>query len=810
MFRPHRVRTTVLATAVAAVTVGGISPGAYAQGRTAVLEEIIVTARRTEESIQDTPISMQAFSSRDLEQIGAFEAGAVAAFTPNVRMQKQTSSLDNYSYSIRGVSASETSLAVEPTVGLYLDGVYIARNTGAAFDIVDLERIEILRGPQGTLFGRNTIGGAINIITEKPRGDFAFKQLLSFGNYGYRRSQTTIDTPKVGDFAFKLSYMQSEQDGWMRSSINGGRLGDRESEAFRFAARWTPTDDITVDYTFDRSERQSNPSMEQLSHVRDLHVALGGDAYAQAQAIASQSRQRRIPIEVTDPRDSFSDIDGHALTVEWLATPDLTIKSITSYREWDGGVDNTNFGSIVADGATLFDLDATLASVLPPANGAPVAVQQGSNVPLFGASRRSDQKQFTQEFQFIGTAMNDNLFYNVGLYYFEEKTNESNPQQLILPTLFLFGPDRSLEAFAGDVLPQLPNSGMGTSMLVRQPHFAYGTDNKSYAAYGQFTYTIDYDLDITLGLRYTYDKRRTYLVNQFDDIGLARISDGDTWTQFNPSLTVDYRWTPDLSTYAKVATGYRAGGYNTRATTSTSFRSPVDEEEIISYEIGLKSDWLDRSLRVNAAVFYMDYTDQQVAAFEAGAGGASTQIVNAGESTTRGLEIDVLWAPLPGLRLSASYGYLDVTYDEFITTLLDPVTGTQIGTENVDIADIAATNRYAPKHSASGSIEYEFEPFRFGTLTLRLDATYVDDFTYHPQFVLYDGTDSHTLLNARATLADIPAGRDGRMRVATWVRNITNKDYREFGIDFGGLGFAVNTWNEPRAFGLDFVYEYNR
>src|SRR5690606_25991054 len=263
------------------------------------------TARKTEESIQDTPISIQAFSTKDLESIGAYEADAVANYTPNVRMQKQTSSQDNYSYSIRGVSSGETALAVEPTVGLYIDGIYIARSTGAAFDLVDLQRIEILRGPQGTLFGRNTIGGAINIISEKPRGELAFKQLLAAGNYGYKRSQTTIDTPSFGNFSAKLSHMYSEKDGWLKSVYTGDTLGDRVSEAYRLALRWTPTEDLVADYTYDRSERENNSSLEQFSHIRDVYADpaspfYGGPLYQQARDLSSQKRLSRIPVTVSD------------------------------------------------------------------------------------------------------------------------------------------------------------------------------------------------------------------------------------------------------------------------------------------------------------------------------------------------------------------------------------------------------------------------------------------------------------------------------------------------------------------------------
>lgn len=805
-------RSLMAAAIVSAITAIPTAATHAQERRSTVIEEIIVTARKTEESIQDTPISIQAFGTRELESIGAYEPDAVANYTPNVRMQKQTSSQDNYSYSIRGVSSGETALAVEPTVGLYIDGIYIARSTGAAFDLVDLQRIEVLRGPQGTLFGRNTIGGAINVISEKPRGELAFKQLLSAGNYGYKRSQTTIDTPKFGDFSARLSHMYSEKDGWLKSSYNGSTLGDRESEAYRLALRWTPTDTLTADYTYDRSERENNSSLEQFAHIRDTYASpssgtYGGPLYQQAQQYASQHRRNRIPVTVDD-RDSFSDITGHSLTVEWQANDDLTIKSITAYREWRSGVDSTNFGAIVADGTTLFDLAATIGSVL--GGGGPVAIPAGQITPLFGASRRSSQNQFTQELQFVGSALDERLQYNAGLYYFEEKAKEDNPQRFILPTYVLFN-SASLIPLQGAVFPELPNNGFGTSMVTGSP-FAYSTDNQSYAVYGQFTYTVIDDLDVTLGLRYTWDKKKTTLTQNFSDLGhIATISDNDSWTQFNPSLTIDYQWTPDISTYFKIATGYRAGGYNARATTTTSFRSPVDEEEIISYELGWKTDWLDRSLRFNGAIFYMDYDDRQIAQFEAGSGGASTNIFNAGSSSAEGVELDVIWIPLPGLRLTAGYGYLKVKYDEFITSRVDPVTAFPINPGvNEDISSDASRYLYAPEHSAVLAADYEFEPWSFGQFSVRVDATYVDDFVYHPQLNLYDGTKAHHLINARATLANIPLGPDGRLKVSAWGKNLENKKYREFGIDFGTLGFAVNTYNEPRAWGLDFVYEYNR
>ena len=262
-----KTKKNLLAGLIGLFASGAIAEGKsekIAQGSEWQLEEIVVTARKIEESIQDTPISVVAFGSNELEKIGVFEPEDISSFSPNVQVLNQPGSQDNYSYTIRGVRSDDSALAIDPTVGFYLDGVYIARAAGAAFDITDIERIEVLRGPQGTLYGRNTIGGVINVITEKPLGEFAAKQLFSVGNNDYYRVQTTVDTPTFGDFALKLSYMYNERDGFANSIYTGGEVGQAQAEAFRFAANWTPSSVVSVDYSYDWSERENNASTHQI------------------------------------------------------------------------------------------------------------------------------------------------------------------------------------------------------------------------------------------------------------------------------------------------------------------------------------------------------------------------------------------------------------------------------------------------------------------------------------------------------------------------------------------------------------------
>ncbi|WP_372779054.1 TonB-dependent receptor [Litorivivens sp.] len=774
------------------------STPSYAQvadKRASSIEEVIVTARKVEESLQDTPVSVAAFSSSDLEQMGASEAKDVANFTPNLRMQKQSGSQDNYAMAIRGVSSGETALTIDPTVGVYMDGVYLARSTGLAFDIVDLKRIEVLRGPQGTLFGRNTIGGALNIITEKPNGEPGFKLALGVGDHGYDRVMTSFDSPDFGNLAFKFSYMKNSSERELESLYSGKPLGDAEGEYFRLATRWKASDTVAVDYIYDKSDRESNANTQQLSHVRAVYADpnssfYGGPYYEQAEASASQERQSVLPFINTDPAESNSDIDSHSITVEWDVSENLLVKSISNVREWNSKARGTEFGAFpVQNPGDVVDLRD---------RSSPSNVPVGTLVPLFSATRDNFHRQITQEFQFTGKLLDERLSYTAGIYLFHEEATEDNPQQFVLPTRFI------ATAATGATLPPI---GVASNATWLSAPFAYEMENESRAVYGQFTYNLFTDFDITLGLRYTEDEKESTLQNNLDGASSAvRVTSSDEWNNFSPSFSLDYRWSDQVSTYLRIANGYRSGGYNVRAQTSSSFSTPFDPEEITSYEVGIKSDLFERSLRLNMSLFRMDYTDRQIAQFEAGSGGASSVIVNAGESVTQGLEIESVFIPSPGVRLIANYGYLDVEYKEFISGPVDPVTGFSAGA-NRDVSDEVTENLYAPEHSGAVAIEYQPAPWSFGQMTFRLDATYVDSISFHPQLFLYDQTEAYTLVNARATLADIPLA-DGRLRVALWGKNLTDKEYREFGIDFGLLGFAVNNYGVLRRAGIDIVYQF--
>lgn len=722
------------------------------------LEEIVVTAQKKAESLQDTPISISAFSGDMLSDIGAFNATQVGEYTPNVDIYNTFGSNNNITINIRGMGVADPSLSIDPKTGIYLDGVYIARNSGAVFDIVDLERIEVLRGPQGTLWGKNTTGGAMHIITAKPAGEFGFKQLLSGANDGYRRSLTTVDTPTAAGLSAKLSYMKKQYDGFATNTNPAGEkhLGSEDVDAYRVAVNWDISDSLSVAYSYDRTDSAAVPKALQITDVglgaalTGIHDISNGDyivgnPLAGMAAIATNKRRDHFDLDFQGKE--YVDISGHNLTLSWVVG-DVEFKSISAYREYDSDFLE---GSDVDGGAW---------------QGFNTNTGQMMATPMFHYVSEKSQQQFSQEFQAVGTALETKLDYVLGIYYFEEQGQELDPWDT---TTYL--------SYSPVLLRGIP---MGSW---------YETDNDSTAVYGQFTYHFNDAWSATLGGRYTEDSKAITL-HQDDPRLLARHTAAADWSKFTSSATVDYRFNDDVNLYAKISEGYNAGVFNPGAIDGnnpndfTVFDQPADEEETLAYEIGLKSTWLDNRLRFNSAIFYNDNSNLQITDF---INGVRTTI-NSGESTTKGVEFDIVAMPIAGLIVDAAYGYVVSDYDFGADILTDDGIGR--GTGHLGVS-------------------YSFPLLDVGLLTARVDTTYSGKSSYVASSPYAVGQSYH-LLNARLVLSEIQLGA-GTVEVALWGKNIADKEYRAHGTDFGmkeGFGYTGHIYGDPRSTGIDLVYQY--
>jgi iron complex outermembrane receptor protein len=740
-----RAAKTAIALALASMT-------GLAQAQLA-LEEVVVTAQKKEASLQDTPIAITAFSSDSLEQIGAFNPTQISEYAPNVNITKTFGSAGNIRTNIRGVSTGEPSLTVDPKVGMYVDGVYVARNAGAVFDIVDLERIEIMRGPQGTLWGKNTTGGALNIITKKPQGELGFKQVLTFGNDALFRSTTTLDTPTAAGFSAKLSYMYKDYDGWAENHnpVAEEDLGSEQVDAYRIAVRWE-NDSVTADYSYDRSDMNAVPMPLQISkvgpgsEVNSTFDVTTSTFYSGVNALremlsVEEPKDRVEDFFVDGQSEEKTDVSGHNLTLTW-DTDLMQIKSITAYREYDSRFDGNDL-----DGGSW---------------------QTPDGVPLaqFHARNTKEQDQFSQEFQFIGTAFDDKLDYVIGLFYFEEEGEEINP-------------------WDAGLFPNLPSQPVILKGLGAVAGSWYGIENESQAIYSQFKYYINENWDVTLGLRYTEDDKELILLDEDPRIEGEQSFD-ESWSESTIDFMVGYRINEDINLYFKRAEGYNAGVYSASQFNHSDYTDfsgfvPADPEELTSYELGMKSEWFDRTLRFNAAIYYNENENLQATEVVNGI----RVIRNTGENESWGAEMDFQALMGDAFTLEGSWGYRDTN-------------------------DKSTSNSRAREGFHQGSLSLIYaQPMNWGYLDARFNVTYQDDQLFSSS--VYGNSDSYTLYSARFGVSEIQLGDAGSVRVAIWGNNLTDEEYVAYGQDLGvnqGLGYAGISFGAPRTYGIDFTYEF--
>ncbi|MBC8292357.1 MAG: TonB-dependent receptor [Proteobacteria bacterium] len=738
------------------------------------VEEITVTAQKREEKLQEAPLSISAFSATTLEEIGAAEVIDIAHMTPNLGMHTNAGGNSGMTVSIRGLITSDPAVTLEPTVGVYLDGVYVAKSAGSLFSVADLERIEVLRGPQGSLYGRNTVGGAINLITRKPSGDWGFRNKLSLGSEEYLKNTASLDFPLVdnasaGTVNGRTTFSFETRDGFFDNPGPGSsELDNLDRWAGNTSLRWEPSNDRwTLDYNFDFHHSTEEPTAFQLSALRpgsplDLLNQFGDPGAGIPAGIItpfinpdrsdSTSNNRVTSFNGFDsPLIHDADVRGHGLVASY-DLGDVTIKSITGLRSFETTENQ--------------DLDGT------PLSFAEFALE-------------IEQDQLSQELQAIGSAMDDRLQYVAGLYYFEEDGSADNRQ-------IFFG---GVNDFISDV----------------------SFDNYSVAPYGQATYQVNNSVSVTAGGRYTYEKKK--LDRNYDCVA---VSDGlggvipcdfldfsssaeDDWDNFSPMVDVKWQATDKLMTYARVARGFKSGGFNGRATSQATFEAGYDPEEVTSYELGVKSELLDNRLVINAAAFLSDYDNKQVTVFRADPlQGAVTTLENAAKAEITGAEIEVVALPMAGLDLRLGVGLIDPEYDEFTEIVVDP--GTGVETE-VDVSDDRAFIQ-TPDVTVTASSSYTFAPTSYGTWSARIDAYWQDEVVFLGKDNEYNAQGQYALVNARLQLSDV-ATPDGTLTLALWARNLFDKEYRNYGIDFGdAFGISGNTYGDPRTIGVETAWEW--
>ena len=777
-----RLNLSVSATAIAAMM---LPAAAAAQETTepAADNVIIVTAQKREQNIQDVPIAITAVGSEYLDNRDISSIDDLGAIAPNVKFERAPSNKTISQIAIRGSVTINPAVTWEPAVGLYLDGVYIAKAQGSIFDVADLERVEILRGPQGTLYGRNSLAGAVNLVTRKPSGELRVSAEASIGNYGYWRGRGTVDLPAIGPLNIKVSGQLERRDGFVDIVPDGlGILAnplvddtnDLDGGSVMVQARLNVSDNLTFDYAYDYTNYDQRPNASQLLSVNTtggladifdpnspsfVGVPLG--------AFANPERLSEMTID-GNPLFETSRTYGHSFTAT-LDLGDAQLKSITAYRDlrW---TDST-------------DLD-------------------GSPFDIAFTQRFTDMDSFSQELQLTGQTWDDRLNYVLGAFYYDESASTLNPQ-----TFFgLFGP-------------------FGNQFDSR-----YSSNTEAWAIYAQADIDLTDQLTLTLGGRYTEETKdisrflqvlrdpnipAVALLFTVADIGPDDLPDAN-FSNFNPSVTLNYEVNPDLNIYARFANGFKSGGFNGETNTfgaptadcptgTPELCNPYRPEKVDSYEIGMKSVLANGAVVLNIAGFYDKHEDIQLSVFEA-TGAASSSVLNAAQATIWGLEFETHIRPSDALTLNGSLAYLNADYDSFIE-------------DGVDVSDNRAFP-HTPKWSASLGADWRVIEGDWGQFNLIGDMSIVSDYFTFPyaleapastggQFAGDTESPGRVIVNMSAVVSDIELG-GAQAKVTAWVRNLTKEDnptnFIDFGPAFGGL--LLGYFPDPRTYGVTVGVEF--
>lgn len=715
------------------------------------LSEVVVTAQKRETNLQRTPIAITVNTGEDLENrrvksLADLGDGSI----PSLRIAPFFSRNSAFNIGIRGIfpSSDANQPARDSVTGVYVDGVYLGRLQGLGAALFDIERIEVLKGPQGTLFGRNSTGGALSIVTRKPAGEFRLRQTVGVRNFEGYSTETHLDLPEVANVSVKLDLLATKRKGTVENPLGGEEdFNSFDRRGAHLRALWAPSDAFSADYQFDVSYDGTTPYYSQL-----LSVGAGGAAVA---PLARIQPDRAKVADIGVPEDvSEGNIWGHSLALTWNPWADAEVRSITSYRKLK---------------QTQFD------------NGGGHAVPFVPNSLFARVSLASAyQHQFSQEVQLGGTL--PQLVYVAGVYYFKETGGDN-----------AWAPNTLQWNSTGTNFTRLPSLDAGAA--TRFPDRESYAVAESFAVFGQFTWTpavLDDKAHLTVGARYTKDDKRGDLLK------VNGAPDGSTFdfksSRVDPAVSVAYDLMETVHLYGKWGTAYRAGGANSRSLTFRSF----GPEKVEQYELGVKSEFWDRRARLNLAAYRTNYENIQVDfnrnAIIASGTRTVNETVNApGRAKIRGYEADFTVTPLDGLTLTASYAYTKADLPATVNPFNNVLTPLNIV--------------YTPRNSYSVAGDYVV-PMEAFTIRAHIDANASDGYNSGNSIVTSPMTDDSFIVNARLAVTDIEFDSGHTLELSLWSRNLLNEQHT-FQKSFNtATRFTSGIYNEPRTYGLDLTIRY--
>jgi iron complex outermembrane receptor protein len=799
MFYQHvRAVLTALALGMIFAPAGAAAETGPVSAR-AGLEEIVVTARRREETVQSVPIPVTALAGDDLRDRGVFNLSDIDRLTPNLDFQFAGSSRNSAQVFLRGIGQINWSPPQDPKVGIYLDGVYLARPQGSMFDLLDVERIEVLRGPQGTLFGRNTTAGLVHVITKRPGQELEGALVGGVGNDEQYSLDGTVNLPLGDTLAARVAFQTRQAEGYVKNTATGQDWNDNDSQTLRASLLWSPRDDFEALLAFDIQRKREHSALGECTWggpatAADTFVSGGLPFIAHIFGVFEEIRDTcnatgRYRSTENDPDKNKVDAHGITLTLDWdLRFAELT--SITARRELEERNQSWGWASDTIGTASYLEVLAF---------------------------DDTEQDQWSQELRLAGTGMDGRLDWVAGAYWFEEEAF----MPLVVP-LFRDVPIPTPAQSPLFYAPAPPAFGVptfGTLAILTQMfgsrETGFDATNSSWATFFEGTYDVTDDFSVTAGVRYTEDEReyvRTQtLMNGVPDPTLVcpdgaapgpmgRCERSKTFTETTPRVILSYRINDDVMAYGGWSKGYSSGGFN------QDVRMRAYKPEVSgNWEAGIKSTWFDRRLVANLTAFHNSYENQQLTVGRLVEGQPTADLINAQEATLYGVEGEFALL-LESWMLTASFGWIDGEYDKFTVqdNLVDenfqPISVTR------DLSDTEIV-RGAP-YTFGASASYTARLAGGGELVPQIGWYYRGRSYYTLESYRTSRQDAFGLLDGRVTWR---LG-GGRATVSLWGTNLLDKEYFAAAVDLSGAGLGTGTvtkyWAAPRRFGLELRYDF--
>lgn len=754
---------------IVALAISCMAVPVFAQTSSGVIEEITVTAQKREGSLQETPISITAFTGDAIEALGFRQSVDITAQTPNFSVGYPNGDTGVPAPFIRGVGLNDFGVLNQGPIASYSDETYISSNAAQIFQLLDVERVEVLRGPQGTLYGRNATGGAINFVSRKPTPDTEGWFRAGVGSWGQKKIEGAIGGALGDSSGYRAAILKTDSDGWMKNRLTGNDQQGVDELAYRLLLETQPSEDLNLLVNLHGGKSQSDSV--QYRH-RGVWDAEGN------QCSTSASKAGRC-----------ADILGYSEAAAYTTLTGIDVPATPGYDEGNFDLESTNdtdfWGiSLTANWNVGDYLITSITSYDDMEDFRPEESDASPNDLLTG-ELGVDQESFAQELRISWEG--GGRSWLAGAYYLTDEAVDNTAFDIlrVLRSGFV-GDDVNCSAAPGNAGGFCPEAFVQKSKS--------GTDQEitSLALFFDTTIDINDSLKLSAGIRYTDEEVKHDSYFFFDEPesgnpaqpGFPNSSSND-FQNVSGRILLDYQMTDDLLFYGGVTSGFKAGGIQSTSDGVAHY----DEEELISYEVGFKSTMADGKVRFNGSMFYYDYSDLQVFAFVVIDGLGFSTISNAADAKIVGAEFELQWLPMDNLFINLGLGLLDTEYEDFV----------------LPTGDFSGNNiTMSPEVSVNGLIQYDIFFDNSSKVTLQTDFSYQDDVSFDALNNPLLGEEAYWLWNASVTWSSA----DDDWEVSGFGRNLGDKEYMVYAFDLSFFGFNEEMLGTPQSYGIDVTYRF--